>query len=80
MSHEFEIVEDHPELIRDTFSKGITNRDADAYHKYMAAALKRKERNSKLDETVEEINTIKTEMTEMKDMLRQLITNKVNGN
>jgi len=80
MSHEFEIVEDHPELIRDTFSKGITNRDKDAYTTYMASAVKRKERNSRLDDTVEEINTIKNEMTEMKDMLRQLITNKVNGN
>lgn len=80
MSHEFEIVEDHPELIRDTFSKGITNRDTDAYSKYMASAVKRKERNSQLDDTVEEINNIKNEMAEMKDMLRQLLTNKVNGN
>jgi len=80
MSHEFEIVEDHPELIRDTFSKGIVNRDKDAYTTYMASAVKRKERNSQLDDTVEEINNIKNEMAEMKDMLRQLITNKVNGN
>ena len=72
-------VENHPELIRDVFSKGITNRDTDAYKKYMSSAIKRKERNSKLDETVEEINNIKQEMSDMKDMLRQLL-NKVNGN
>ena len=79
MSHKYEVVENHPELIRDVFSKGITNRDTDAYNKYMSAAIKRKERNSKLDETVEEINNIKQEMSDMKDMLRQLL-NKVNGN
>lgn len=79
MSHKYEVVENHPELIRDVFSKGITNRDTDAYKKYMSAAVKRKERNSKLDETVEEINNIKQEMSDMKDMLRQLL-NKVNGN
>tara|TARA_B100000287_G_scaffold406551_1_gene431108 strand:+ start:756 stop:995 length:240 start_codon:yes stop_codon:yes gene_type:complete len=79
MSHKYEVVENHPELIRDVFSKGITNRDTDAYKKYMSAAIKRKERNSKLDETVEEINNIKQEMSDMKDMLRQLL-NKVNGN
>ena len=78
MSHKYEVVENHPELIRDVFSKGITNRDTDAYKKYMSAAIKRKERNSKLDETVEEINNIKQEMSDMKDMLRQLL-NKVNG-
>jgi len=80
MSHEFEVVENHPELIRDTFSKGITNRDTDSYKKYMASAIKRKERNSKLDKTVHEINSIKNEMAEMKSMLRQLLENKVNGN
>ena len=74
------IVEDHPELIKDTYSKGIVSRDVSAYEKYMESALKRKERNSKLDETVQEINSIKNEMAEMKDMLRQLLENKVNGN
>ena len=74
------IVEDHPELLKDSYSKGVANRDPSAYQKYMDAALKRKERNSRLDETVEEINNIKNEMSEMKQMLRQLLENKVNGN
>ena len=73
-------VEDHPELIKDSYSKGVISRDTSSYQKYMDGALKRKERNSRLDETVEEINNIKNEMSEMKDMLRQLLTNKVNGN
>jgi len=73
------IVEDHPELLKDTYSKGIVSRDFNAYEKYMTAALKRKNRQSKLDDAVVEINTIKEEMSDMKDMLRQLL-NKVNGN
>lgn len=73
------IVEDHPELLKDSYSKGVVSRDINAYEKYMTSALKRKDRQSRLDDTVEEINTIKEEMSDMKNMLRQLL-NKVNGN
>tara|TARA_Y100000593_G_C4282274_1_gene323422 strand:- start:174 stop:410 length:237 start_codon:yes stop_codon:yes gene_type:complete len=73
------IVEDHPELLKDSYSKGIVSRDVSAYEKYMSAALKRKDRQSRLDDAVDEINTIKEEMSDMKDMIRQLL-NKVNGN
>ena len=45
----------------------------------MNAALKRKERHSRLDKQELEINNIKEEMSEMKDMLGQIL-NKVNGN
>ena len=69
----FQVVEDRPELIRDTFSKGIANRDISAYNTYMNAAEKRKQRRIKIDNTVEEINNIKQEMSEMKEMLRQLL-------
>ena len=73
------IIKDHPELLKDTYSKGIVSRDVSAYEKYMSAALKRKDRQSRLDDAVDEINTIKEEMSDMKDMIRQLL-NKVNGN
>ena len=76
---DYEAVEGHPELIRDTYSKGIVNRDTDAYQRYMAAAKKRKNRNFKIDKTVEEINILKEQMSDMQDTLR-LILNKVNGN
>mgnify|MGYP006872286786 FL=1 len=76
--HEYEVVEDHPHLIRDTYSKAISNRDTDAYDKYMAAATKRKERNSQLVAQRQEINNIKEEMSEMKDMLGQILK-KVSG-
>ena len=73
------ILEEHPEILKDSYSKGVVSRDHSAYDKYMSAALKRKERQSQLDSTIEEINTIKEEMSDMKDMIRQLL-NKVNGN
>ena len=69
----FQVVADRPELISDTFSKGIANRDISAYNTYMDAAEKRKQRRIKIDNTVEEINNIKQEMSEMKEMLRQLL-------
>ena len=76
---DYEAVEGHPEVIRDTYSKGIVNRDTDAYQRYMAAAKKRKKRNLKIDKTVEEINILNEQMSDMQDTLR-LILNKVNGN
>ena len=72
-------VENHPELARDEYSKGITNIDNDAYSKYMRGATARKERNITLRNNTEEINSIKEEVSEIKDMLRQLIS-KQNGN
>ena len=72
-------VEDHPELARDEYSKGVTNIDNDAYSKYMQGAMTRKERNATLQNNTEEINNLKEDMSEIKDMLRHLIS-KQNGN
>ena len=66
-------VEDHPELSRDEYSKGVTNIDNDAYTKYMQGATARKERNANLMSNTEEINNLKEDMLEIKDMLRQII-------
>ena len=66
-------VEDHPELSRDEYSKGVTNIDNDAYTKYMQGAIVRKERNTTLMSNTEEINNLKEDMLEIKDMLRQII-------
>ena len=76
---EFKVVENRPELIRDTFSKGIVNRDVSAYESYMEGAQKRKQRRTQIDNSLEEINSIKQEMSEMKEMLRQLLEKIVDG-
>ena len=72
-------VEHYPELRRDEWSKGITNKDNDAYSKYMNGGLARKQRNATLQSNTEEINNLKEDVSEIKDMLRQLIS-KQNGN
>ena len=66
-------VEDHPELSRDEYSKGVTNIDNDAYSKYMQGATARKERNATLMSNTEEINNLKEDILEIKDMLQQII-------
>ena len=50
MKPDFQVVEDNPELIRDTYSKGITNRDTSAYDRYMNGALARKARKEKQEQ------------------------------
>ena len=72
-------VEHHPELVRDEWSKGITNVDNDAYTNYMNGALTRKQRAKTLEQNTKEINNLKQDMSEVKDMLRQLLS-KQNGN
>ena len=72
-------VEHHPELVRDEWSKGITNVDNDAYTNYMNGALTRKQRAKTLEQNTKEINDLKQDMSEVKDMLQQLLS-KQNGN
>ena len=72
-------VEHHPELVRDEWSKGITNVDNDAYTNYMNGALTRKQRAKTLEQNTKEINNLKQDMSEVKDMLQQLLS-KQNGN
>ena len=73
-------VEDFKNLYRDSNSKAIINSNNDEYTKYMQAYERRMKSKQKLDNTVDEINIIKQDMSEMKDMLRQLLENKTNGN
>ena len=72
-------VEHHPELVRDEYSKAVTNIDNDSYTNYMNGALARKQRNAILESNTEEINNLKEDVSEIKDMLRQIIS-KQNGN
>ena len=73
MKPDYQIVEDSPELVRDTYSKEsqieILLHTKGICRVPLLVNLEKK----KLDETVEEINTIKQEMSEMKEMLRQLL-------
>ena len=72
-------VEHHPDLIRNSYSKGITNVDSSAYENYMQAARKRKTRTDEIEEHTNQINNIKQDVSEIKDLLHQLLS-KQNGN
>lgn len=67
-------VEGHSDLYRDVKSGAIINSSVDDYHKYMESKAKR----DRLQNAVDEIDTLKSEMTEIKTLLKQLINQ--NGN
>ena len=72
-------VEHHPDLVRNSYSKGVTNVDSSSYENYMQAALKRRTRADAIEDNTNQINNIKQDVSEMKDMLQQLLS-KQNGN
>jgi len=72
-------VEHHPDLVRNSYSKGVTNVDSSAYENYMQAAQKRRTRSDEIVEHTNQINNIKQDVSEIKEMLHQLIS-KQNGN
>ena len=72
-------VEHHPDLIRNSYSKGITNVDSSAYENYMQAARKRRTRTDEIEEHTNQINNIKQDVSEIKEMMHLLLS-KQNGN
>ena len=72
-------VEHHPDLIRNSYSKGITNVDSSAYENYIQAARKRRTRTDEIAEHTNQINNIKQDVSEIKEMMHLLLS-KQNGN
>ena len=69
-------VEGHADLVRDTNSGAIINRNRNAYE---IAKRKHEEARKQRDEirsATREINTLKCEMHEIKDMLKTLLDRK----
>ena len=69
-------VEEHPKLVRDTYSRAIINTDVHAYE----AAIKRTRSANKQKDTirdaVRDINNLKSEMHEIKNLLLQMMDKK----
>jgi hypothetical protein len=73
MTERFLNVEERPDLIRDTNSNAIINRNTSAYD---LAKRRAKEAQSQRDEirtATREINNIKSEMHEIKGLLQKLV-------
>tara|TARA_Y100001963_G_C6789773_1_gene454852 strand:- start:2415 stop:2642 length:228 start_codon:yes stop_codon:yes gene_type:complete len=66
-------VEDRQDLVRDSHSKAIINRNRSAYEIAVKRASEAQKQRDEIRNATREINTLKCEMHEIKDMLKELI-------
>ena len=68
-------VEGHPNLVRDSNSHAIINRNVDAYEQAKKRAAAAQRQRDEIRDTTREINHLKSEMHEIKNLLTQLLVN-----
>ena len=73
MGREFLQVKDHEDLVRDTQSNAIVNRNTNAYEVAVKRAKEAQQQRDEIRNATREINTLKCEMHEIKNMLTELI-------
>ena len=66
-------VEDNQDLVRDSESNGIINRNRSAYEMAVKRASEAQRQRDEIRNATREINTLKCEMHEIKNMLTELI-------
>ena len=66
-------VEGHQDLVRDTKSNAIINRNKNAYDIAKKRATEARKQRDEIRSATREINTLKCEMHEIKDMLKTLL-------
>lgn len=66
-------VEDNQDLVRDSESNGIINRNRSAYEMAIKRASDAQRQRDEIRNATREINSLKCEMHEIKDMLTELI-------
>jgi hypothetical protein len=67
-------IEGHPDLIRDTESNAILNKNRSEYEKYLLAAQIKKLHQTKVEKIEEELDILKEDMTEIKDLLKTVLS------
>jgi hypothetical protein len=67
-------IEGHPDLIRDTESNAILNKNRSEYEKYLLAAQIKKLQQTKVEKIEEELDILKEDMTEIKDLLKTVLS------
>jgi len=70
---EYVNVEGNSNLVRDTHSNAIVNRNRGAYELAKRRATEAQKQRDEIRSTTREINTLKCEMHEIKDMLKTLL-------
>ena len=74
MSDRFIQVEGHSDLVRDTQSHAIVNRNRGAYELAKKRAAEAQRLRDEIRTNTREINTIKSEMHEIKSLLEKLVS------
>jgi len=69
-------VENHPDLARDTNSRGIVNTNMAAYEAAVARSRAVQKSKDELRDAVRDINSLKSEMHEIKSLLMQMMDKK----
>ena len=68
-------VEGHPDLVRDSTSHAIINRNVNAYEQAKSRAAAAQRQRDEIRDTTREINHLKSEMHEIKNLLKELVGN-----
>ena len=66
-------VEGHENLVRDTSSNAIINKNVNAYESAKKRAGEAQRQRDEIRETNRELNTLNSEMHEIKSLLQQLV-------
>ena len=69
-------VEGHADLVRDTTSHAIINKNVGAYEKPKMRAAAAQAQRDEIRDTTREINHLKSEMHEIKNLLKELVGNR----
>ena len=75
MDIKFKQVEGHADLVRDTTSHAIINRNTGAYEQAKRRAAAAQAQRDEIRDTTREINHLKAEMHEIKNLLKELVGN-----
>jgi|TARA_Y100000389_G_scaffold115089_1_gene112177 hypothetical protein len=70
---EFIKVEEHPKLVRDSYSRAIINTDVHAYEAAIKRSRNAKRQKDDMRDAVRDINNLKSEMHEIKSLLLKLV-------
>tara|TARA_R100000030_G_scaffold83683_1_gene66689 strand:- start:342 stop:578 length:237 start_codon:yes stop_codon:yes gene_type:complete len=73
MSEKYLQVEGHNDLVRDTQTGAVINRNRGAFEKAKQRSREVQKRNDELRDATREINNLKCEMHEIKSLLKELV-------
>ena len=76
MKEAYTQVEGHPDLVRESSSHAIINRNITAYEQARKRAADAQKQRDEIRDTTREINNLKSEMHEIKHLLKELVENR----